>query len=721
MTRVQDDGPPLASVHHLPAPTGTDDDVVDAEVLTAEECRELDSQRGRALARLEVYRADVATVARTTRAVATHPRTVAVVRHGLYVVAGVVGVGRRLWDARTAGRYERLMRIAEATGNLEQVAEWETRATAFRAARHQRRMDLLALPGRVAHSLVVGSGTLLALLLGIGVVLAVAERDVGQVAGPLLAAAGVVGVVALVVTVVWGPLLFAAPWLAVLGLWALGRSHGTGPSWRATASDADVDVTIDETTIARALAALRIPQITVHLKRAPLQFLTTAHRDGRGVRAVVRLPDGVTAEKIAGRRGDLASGLHRLAKEVWPTTGSEEGILDLWIANKGALKEGAGPYPLLTDGAVDVFKGVPFGRILKGDPIVAPIMERNTIVGGIPGQGKSASARTMMLGAALDPTAELRIWIPDSNFDFEAFRPRCSRYVMGSEKADIEQIRDDLVELKAEVQSRGQLLVEFEVPEVTRALASKNVGLHPLVCLLEEAHVAIQDAKYGEEIGQLLADIVRLGRKRGIHLIISTQAPTKDSMPRDVTRNCSNGIAYAVGDHVANDALLGQGAYRAGHRATELIPGTDRGTAVVKGFSGERSELAQTYFVTPARGKALVTPIIQRSLAAIARSGRPVPGTDKPRETPAVEAPRDLLDDLDEVLGTDVVKSSDVPALLRELAPNWEPYQNLTGAGLRDQLAELGIKVPSTGNRYPLDPVTVREEIARRSTADLDE
>jgi hypothetical protein len=33
-------------------------------------------------------------------------------------------------------------------------------------------------------------------------------------------------------------------------------------------------------------------------------------------------------------------------------------------------------------------------------------------------------------------------------------------------------------------------------------------------------------------------------------------------MPRDVTRNCSNGIAFAVGDHVANDALLGQGAYR---------------------------------------------------------------------------------------------------------------------------------------------------------------
>jgi len=121
---------------------------------------------------------------------------------------------------------------------------------------------------------------------------------------------------------------------------------------------------------------------------------------------------------------------------------------------------------------------------------------------------------------------------------------------------------------------------------VTRHLASAGVGLHPVFVLLEEAHVAIQHKKHGKDISGLLCDIVKLDRKRGIHLMVSTQAPTKDSMPRDVTRNCSNGIAFAVGDHVANDALLGQGAYAGGHRATELIPGTDRGTALAKGFSG---------------------------------------------------------------------------------------------------------------------------------------
>jgi len=322
-----------------------------------------------------------------------------------------------------------------------------------------------------------------------------------------------------------------------------------------------------------------------------------------------------------------------------------------------------------------------------------------------------------MCGAALDPTAELRIWVPDSNFDFEVFGPRLARYVMGAENEHIAEILEDLRELHAEVQARGELLVRHETPAVTRELASANVGLHPLFCLLEEAHVAIQHPTYGGEIAQLLVDIVRLGRKRGIHVIVSTQAPTKDSMPRDVTRNCSNGIAFAVGDHVANDALLGQGAYAGGHRATELIPGTDKGTAVVKGFSGARSEMVQGYFLDVDRNNDQVSPIITRALAAIAERGHDLPGA-QPAAPPRIEAARDLLEDLDEVLGAEPVPTADVPALLARLAPQ---YQGLSGKALRDQLAALGIKVPSTGNRWPLDPVTIREALARRAIADLDD
>jgi S-DNA-T family DNA segregation ATPase FtsK/SpoIIIE len=510
----------------------------------------------------------------------------------------------------------------------------------------------------------------------------------------------------------------------LVAAWREGRRHGTAPAWLATASEAEADITIDETTIAAALAALRIPQIRDYLKTGlPLQYITPARRDGRGTHAVIRLPGGVPAEQIAlpQRRAALAASLHRLTKEVWPSTGADAGVLDLWVADKGALAEGAGPYPLLTDGVVDVFRGVPFGKTLRGDPMVAPLMERNTMTGGMPGQGKSSAARVIMAGAALDPTAELRIWVPDSNYDFEVFAPRCSRYVMGAEDEKIAQILADLQELHAEVQARGQRLIDHEEPQVTRELANRNIGLHPLFGLLEEAHVAIQHKKFGSQIAQLLIDIVKLGRKRGIHLIVSTQAPTKDSMPRDVTRNCSNGIAFAVGDHVANDGLLGQGAYAAGHRATELIPGTDIGTAVVKGFTEGRSEIAQVYFLSVSKTNNQVTPLIERAMAAIAKRGKGLPGGDRPAPR-EIETHRDLLEDLDAVLSAEPVRAAKVPALLAQLAPFWAEYQSMTGEALREQLAlRYRIKVPSTGNKYLVDPVTIRDALARRATADLDE
>jgi S-DNA-T family DNA segregation ATPase FtsK/SpoIIIE len=689
-------------------------EVIEGEILSAEESAELDrrlNNRGAVVLRRAMTGTQVAT--RAVVKVSTHDKTKSagkvVLREGFTVVQGVESWAKRAWDASTMGTYRRQIKAAEAVGDREELKEWTDRKEMATERRHRRLMDLPKLAWgvlKVAVAAVVGVPFLV-------LVIAVLTKATGNgsFTGVWLGFFGVIGFLIAAVAFVWGLFSIALPFLFVLAAWREGKRRAEPPAWLVTTADAAWDVAIDETTIAKALEALRIPSITQYLKSGlKLQFITPARVDGRGTHAVVRLPAGVTAEKIARRRGDLATGLHRASKEVWPTTGSEAGILDLWIADKGALAEGAGEYPLLAAGLVDVFKGVPAGKTLRGDARLAPIMERNTMTGGMPGQGKSSAARAVMAGCALDPTAELRIWVPDTNFDFEVFKPRCTSYVMGSDSDSMKAIRDQLMNVHEEVQRRGQLLIDHEIPAVTRELASAGVGLHPLVCLLEEAHVAITDDEFGKEISGLLVEIVKLGRKRGIHMIVSTQAPTRDSMPRDVTRNCSNGIAFAVGDHVANDALLGQGAYAAGHRATELIPGTDKGTAIVKGFTGERSEILQWYYLDVAKGNDQVTPIIKRSLEAIAKLGKPAPTAAPVR----IES-RDLLTDLDAVLGDDPRPIADVPALLKRHAPSWTPYQGLTGKALRELLeTEHGIKVPSTGNRYPLDPTTVRNTLVRR-------
>ena len=639
-------------------------------------------------------------------------------RHVTYVAAGTVIGVRRASDAATHKVARSLVIQAVIQGDREAAEKGIDRLRLERDHKLKRAMDLpMAILGYA-----IGAATALAVVVVAILLAALAAQilpggrsgmDVFRFVWWLFNLAGII-VEAVALGVVFG-----GPVVLVWWCWREGRRAGAALGWKITAEEGGVDERIDEGAISRALAGLRIPAITEYQREGgALQFVQMAHRDGRGVAAIVRLPLGVNAERVVTRRSELAAGLYRSSREVWPLVGDSADLLALWVADRGALAEGAGPHPLLESGDVDIFKGVPFGRTLRGAPVLAPIMERNTMCGGMPGQGKSSAARVIMAGAALDPTVELRIWVPDINFDFQVFERRCSRFVVGAEDEHIATILEDLRTLHAEVQHRGRLLVEHETPSVTRRLASAGVGLHPVVCLLEEAHVAIQDSAYGKDIAQLLIDIVKLGRKRGIHMIVSTQAPTRDSMPRDVTRNCSNGIAYAVGDHVANDALLGQGAYAAGHRATELIPGTDRGTAIVKGFDGERSQAVQGYFLDVSKDNDQVTPIIDRSLSALEEKGRGVPGAGRP--TVVVEK-RDLLDDLDEVLDIDPVKAADVPGLLRTLAPNWAPYKALTGKGLREQLDALGVRVPSTNNRWPVDPAAVRTALARRATADLDE
>jgi DNA segregation ATPase FtsK/SpoIIIE, S-DNA-T family len=643
----------------------------------------------------------------TVRAVVTHRHTKTVGRHLWYIPLGGVIVGKRVYEAATPAIYRKQIRAAVAVGDQEMALKWAEAAEKFRIERHKRRMERKEMLLKYLQALPFILTGLLATPVIIGILLAIAEKRPAAIVEPIEIISRIVLIISVIISIAYGPFFIILPWAVMAILWHVGRTavDTTGPAWLRTTGDVDQDITIDETTVARALEALRIPQIRDYMKAGlPLQYITTCRTDGRGTHFVIRLPTGVTAEKIARRRADVATGLYRSAKEVWLSTGDEAGILDGWVADKGALAEGAGPYPLFESGFTDVFKGLPFGKTLRGDLMRITTIGRNTIAGGMPEQGKSTSARVVAVGYTLDIRTEVRIFVPDTNFDFEAFKPRASRYIMGAEDEYIEGILAELEDLKDELQRRGQLLVDCEQQEVTARVATEIPGLHPMFWLLEEAHVAIQHRKHGKDIAQLLCENVKLDRKRGVHMFVSTQAPTKDSMPRDVTRNCSNGIAFAVGDHVANDALLGQGAYRGGHRATDLIPGTDRGTALCKGFNGQRSEIVQVHRMDVESGNDQVTPLVRRALAALAADGRPVPGSG--RGAVPLKS-RDLLADVAEVLrGTSGrVKIADIPARLRKLAGvGYAPYKNLTGVELREALEDADIRVITTGNVPQLDP-----------------
>lgn len=489
------------------------------------------------------------------------------------------------------------------------------------------------------------------------------------------------------------------PWLLTLGPvgWAVaavweGRDRAPGAGWLTQPDRDDADLWVDERMISRALAHLGVAPLTSFFKDGgELVYLTPARKDGDGTFARVRLPLGVTADMVADRRATLAANLGRASLETWPTKADEDGVLDLWIADKGKLGGTAGDWPLLHDGTVDLFDGVPFGLTQRGLIVNAPLIESNWLIGGRPGQGKTSAVRTLLLGAALDPTAELWVFVMGESPDFEPLVPRLSRYRMGMDDAVAADAVQALADLTEEMERRGRTLgtQPGRPPKVSRKLADRaRLGLHPLVLAIDECHELFQHKTYGKQAEELAVRLIKRGRKYGIILLLATQSPTSDSIPKEVTRNISCGVAFAVADHIANDGLLGAGRYRAGIRATELRMKTDRGTCVAVGVTDEPWELVRTFYVPFEDGIDLVSPVVARALALVAEHGRELTVTAEPDDQ---APPVDHLADIAHVIGGERrVRTHTV--LTRLATHNPGEYDGWVFADLSTTLAAHGIQ-----------------------------
>ncbi|WP_378056060.1 hypothetical protein [Actinophytocola glycyrrhizae] len=528
---------------------------------------------------------------------------------------------------------------------------------------------------------------------------------------------------------VWTVLTTAVPVLLVClpVVWAIaaafeGRDREPGASWLIQPERDDAGSWVDERMISRALAHLGISPLNRFFKDGgELVYTVPARKDGDGTFTQVRLPLGVTADMVAGQRPKLAANLGRSALETWPTQGEEAGILDLWVADKGTLSGGAGPWPLLDEsaadgGRADVFAGVPFGLSQRGLVVNAPLIGASWLIGGRPGQGKTSALRTLMLGAALDPTAELWVFVLGESPDFEPFAPRLTRYRMGMDDAVAEAACQALADLAEEMERRGKTLgaQTGQPPKVSRRLADqRGLGLHPLVIGIDECHELFQHPKFGKRAAELAVRLVKRGRKYGIVPLFATQSPTKDSIPRELTRNVVCGVAFSVADHIANDGLLGSGRYAAGIRATELRTHTDRGTCVAVGVTAETFELIRTYYVPFEDGADDVTPIIARAMALIEEDGRALPAPRRAELEPAPDAGPDHLTDIAAAMqGERRVRTQ---VVLGRLAAQHPTYQEWTLTDLRDALADLGITPQKSDGRMVIRAEDVTAALHNRT------
>ncbi|WP_030543106.1 FtsK/SpoIIIE domain-containing protein [Streptomyces albus] len=345
---------------------------------------------------------------------------------------------------------------------------------------------------------------------------------------------------------------------------------------------------LDSTEVFEALAAIGIgggPK-----GRTGVSFAAEIQRDGPGWRAEVDLPRGVEATKVLDKRAALAAAMRRPISTVWPEADRDAhpGRLVLWVAQQDPAKAPRRLWPLMKAGTADVFRPLPFGFDPRGNLVSITLMYSNLLVGGIPGSGKTSCALAIVLGVALDPTAELWIYELKGSGDLDAVKPICHRYVSGDDDEDIEATVAGLRAGIAEQRRRAKFIKSLpaeETPDgrrVTRELAERypEQQLGPRVIVVDEAQELFTHPEHGDEAADLCTKLIKKGRAYGVILILLTQNPDASSLPTSVSSSVGTRLCLAVMDWRANNNVLGTGAHERGLRATDISAG-EQGTGIL--------------------------------------------------------------------------------------------------------------------------------------------
>ncbi|GLZ36339.1 hypothetical protein Lesp02_85260 [Lentzea sp. NBRC 105346] len=713
----------------LPAGTGAAlerDDAIPGEVLTEEESAALDQR----LAAQQRARNAAGAVARVVRTGVTHERTRrmgrAVVRNAGYAVAG-----SRIRRAERRARRKHLdleqaittLRVngksSEDFHVLRELEDTLERRRAGQAQRgRERRIEILHWSGGIVILLAAGH----VVLLGVAAVQAVSG-------------AGSLTDMWHDIVDFWTTVVDLSPaggywwvWaIAGLGTWAartipVGRASGTLPMWAADAEPTPADgrsIIPDESAVLGALRHLGgLPLLKDAFKSGWGSTITPTwvmvpHRDGKGWRMQLVLPRGVPVEEIVKRKTILAHNLVRLPVEVWPSEPKDKaGVLDLWVADPGALSGPVDPWPLLHEGSTDYFAGVPAGVNIRGDLVTARLFEANYAVAGVMGSGKSTLIITLVAGAMLDPLVDIDVFVLAQNADYDPMKPRLRTLRTGANPETVKACVDTLNAVYAELDVRGKALQEHGERAVTRKLAEKDARLRPRLIVVDECQALFMDDKHGEEAANVVQLLISAARKYAITLVFATPEPSTASLPRKVMAVTSCKACFAIGDQQSNDAVLGTGSYKAGVSAVSLEPKTaespgDIGTAMVRGIMAKPG-LLRSFYLRKDDKVDEVTPVVERALALREAVGVAT------EETSTVEpVVVDTLADIARVMGTTRrMRTTEVLQRLATLNPRY--YTGWSLEDLTGYLTPLGAAPYKTGGYMQVSSHRITEAITER-------
>jgi S-DNA-T family DNA segregation ATPase FtsK/SpoIIIE len=326
-------------------------------------------------------------------------------------------------------------------------------------------------------------------------------------------------------------------------------------------------------------------------KDETLRLVERARRIGEGWAVIVDLPATRKAADVVKNRDALASALAvdevQLIVERVRGNGGHAGRVSMWVADDDPYASPPLRTPLLGVTRWDAWRPVPFGRDARDRRIDLPLVWTSVLVGAIPRQGKTFSARLAASGLVLD--AWVRLYVADfkAGKDWDAAGQVAHRFMSGDEAEHVLMLVDWLVELIAEVQGRYRRMRDLDdltcpeskvTPDMSR---DKALNMPITAIFIDEVQVPLEDRTpvdvqgkkltAGEYVGELLTWLAKKGPAAGIVLVLATQRPDSKTIPSGLRAVLGSRFALRVMDWRDSNIVLGEQMNTRGFDSSRLL------------------------------------------------------------------------------------------------------------------------------------------------------
>jgi hypothetical protein len=305
--------------------------------------------------------------------------------------------------------------------------------------------------------------------------------------------------------------------------------------------------------------AIRVAAIPTYAGRVP----TVAHvrRVPAGDLLDVRVPIGGTADDL-----DVSAELLAVALRLRDVSVSRDpnnaARAKVTLVRRDPLAGSAPVWPNADAEALSLWEPIPVGIDERGQQVRLSLSERNVLLGGEPGAGKSVALSMLVATAALDPAVHLHLF--DGKLVELATWRSCADHNVGTSTNHANEV---LRALQVEMDDRYLALLANRARKVA---PEAGFPLHVLV-IDELAHYLLApDRKERTEFAELLRDLVARGRAAGLIVVASTQKPSHDVIPTALRDLFGFRWALRCSTPQASDTVLGAGWASSGYCAADI-------------------------------------------------------------------------------------------------------------------------------------------------------